>query len=144
MVSKRSQATAFLLSYFMGLLGLDRFYLGQIGLGVLKLLTCGGASLWALADLVLIGGGAAKDAEELPLAREAPVGNPSKSQMTAFVLAALLGWCGADHFYLGSMGLGVLKLLTCGGAGIWWVVDVFITGMGSRRDSEGNSLVFPA
>jgi hypothetical protein len=55
---------------------------------------------------------------------------------------SLVHGSGPFSIYLGNIGLGILKLLTCGGAGIWALLDVFITGMGSRRDSEGNSLVF--
>jgi TM2 domain-containing membrane protein YozV len=62
-VPRRSQATAFLLSLFGGWLGIDRFYLGQPALGIAKLLTCGGLGFWALADVALIGMGAARDAE---------------------------------------------------------------------------------
>ena len=38
----------------MGLLEFDRFLLGQIGLGVGKLLTCGGCGIWSIVDLFLI------------------------------------------------------------------------------------------
>lgn len=45
---------ALLLSIFVGGLGVDRFYLGHIGLGILKLLTGGGFGVWWLIDLILI------------------------------------------------------------------------------------------
>ena len=49
-------------------------------------------------------------------------------------------WVGADRFYLGQTGLGVAKLLTCGGLGIWAIVDLVLIGMGKMRDIDGNSL----
>ena len=52
--SDKSVTTAVLLGLFLGYLGIDRFYLGYTGLGILKLLTLGGCGIWALIDVVLI------------------------------------------------------------------------------------------
>ncbi len=56
-----------------------------------------------------------------------------KKPMTAFLVSLFLGVLGGDRFYLGETGLGVAKLLTCGGAGIWAIVDLFLI-MGKARE----------
>src|SRR3990172_6830037 len=65
--SDKDWLTAVLLSLFVGTLGIDRFYLGYTGLGVLKLITLGGCGIWALIDLILIAVGNVNDAYGLPL-----------------------------------------------------------------------------
>jgi TM2 domain-containing membrane protein YozV len=63
----KSRLTAILLSFFLGKLGIDRFYLGYVGLGFLKLITFGGFGLWWLIDLILIVGGSLNDRRGRPL-----------------------------------------------------------------------------
>jgi len=63
----RNFLTALLLSIFLGNLGIDRFYMGYIGLGILKLLTLGGCGIWWLIDLILIATKNLKDADGQPL-----------------------------------------------------------------------------
>jgi len=56
-----------------------------------------------------------------------------KDTTISLVLSILLGSYGIDRFYLGQVGLGVAKLLTLGGCGIWAIVDWFLI-MGKTRD----------
>jgi len=65
--SDKQWLTALLLSIFVGLFGIDRFYLGYKGLGIAKLLTGGGCGVWAIIDLVLIAMRNVNDADGRPL-----------------------------------------------------------------------------
>jgi len=42
------------------------------------------------------------------------------------VLSILFGSLGVDRFILGHVGLGILKLITAGGLGVWWLIDVIL------------------
>ena len=67
-ISPKSRTVASILGFFLGGLGIDRFYLGNIGMGVAKLLvgwlTLG---IWPLVDWIIILAGAAHDGEGLPV-----------------------------------------------------------------------------
>ena len=63
-VSPSSRLAATLLCFFLGVLGVHRFYIGKVGTGILQLVTFGGLGIWALVDLILIIVGSFRDKEE--------------------------------------------------------------------------------
>jgi hypothetical protein len=63
-----------------------------------------------------------------------------KDWLVALLLSIFLGELGVDRFYLGHIGLGILKLLTAGGCGIWWLVDVIIIATNNMKDGQGREL----
>ncbi len=65
--SDKDWTTLLILSILLGGLGVDRFYAGHIGLGVLKLLTIGGCGIWALIDIIMVATGKFTDADGLPI-----------------------------------------------------------------------------
>ncbi len=64
-----------------------------------------------------------------------------KSWIVALLLSFFLGCFGVDRFYLGYTGLGIAKLLTCGGAGIWSIIDFILIAVNKTTDAQGNPLV---
>ena len=60
---------------------------------------------------------------------------PYKDPTILLIIAIFLGGLGVDRFMLGQIGLGILKIITLGGLGIWALIDIF-TAM--RRAREYN------
>jgi hypothetical protein len=66
-LSPHSKPVAFLLALTLGWLGIHRFYLGYVGLGLAMLFTCGGLFVWAIVDALRILFGKVTDSEGLKL-----------------------------------------------------------------------------
>lgn len=66
-----------------------------------------------------------------------------KNWSVAFCLSLLLGYFGADRFYLNSIWLGLLKLITLGGFGWWWIIDIAFLLLGKMRDADGGFVTRP-
>lgn len=58
-----------------------------------------------------------------------------KEPTTSLIVSLLGGNLGIDRFMIGDTGLGIAKLLTCGGLGIWAIVDWFMI-MGATREKN--------
>jgi hypothetical protein len=63
-----------------------------------------------------------------------------KEWVTAIILSVVLGSLGIDRFYLGYTGLGIAKLLTLGGCGIWALIDLVLIAMRNVPDAQGKPL----
>ncbi|HJW88426.1 MAG TPA: TM2 domain-containing protein [Dehalococcoidia bacterium] len=68
-----------------------------------------------------------------------------KDWLTALLLSIFVGYIAVDRFYLGYVGLGLLKLfiavITLGIAGwVWWLIDVILIATNSLKDAKGRPL----
>lgn len=61
-----------------------------------------------------------------------------KSGIACLLFLILLAPFGLHRFYVGKVGTGILFLLTGGGLGIWWLIDLIILLVGSFTDAGGN------
>ena len=63
-----------------------------------------------------------------------------KDPTLSIIVSILAGVLGIDRFLIGDIGLGIGKLLTCGGLGIWAIVDLFLI-MGATRQKNLEKLL---
>ncbi|KAK2158391.1 hypothetical protein LSH36_171g03013 [Paralvinella palmiformis] len=59
--------------------------------------------------------------------------------VTTLIYSVLLGILGMDRFCLGHTGTAVGKLLTLGGFGVWWIVDIIQLVIGSLRPADDSN-----
>ncbi|MCX6443239.1 MAG: TM2 domain-containing protein [Actinobacteria bacterium] len=63
-----------------------------------------------------------------------------KEYIIALLFSIFLGYLGIDRFYMGQVGMGIGKLLTGGGCGVWWLIDVILIATRSSNDAAGRPL----
>ena len=61
-----------------------------------------------------------------------------KDPPLSLILSILVGQLGIDRFYIGDTGLGIAKLLTCGGFFIWYIIDWFMIMSATREKNLAN------
>ncbi len=57
----------------------------------------------------------------------------------ALVMSAVFGQLGVDRFIMGHVGLGILKLITFGGFGVWYIIDIIL--IATKYPFEGDKWV---
>lgn len=62
-----------------------------------------------------------------------------KSQVIALILVIFVGGLGIHRFYLGYTGIGIIQLLTAGGCGIWWIIDLVRIATGDLGPKDGSA-----
>ena len=63
-----------------------------------------------------------------------------RNYFIALILSITVGEFGIDRFYMGKIGTGILKLITLGGLGIWWIIDIVLVATGEMKDINGNPM----
>lgn len=67
-------------------------------------------------------------------------GGSEKRILVAALLCFFFGWLGVHRFYAGKIGTGLLQLVTLGGFGIWWIIDLIVLATGTFRDGDGRRI----
>lgn len=67
-----------------------------------------------------------------------------KDFVITLLICVFLGGLGVHRFFVDKIGTGVLMLVTLGGLGLWWIIDIILIVTGSFKDSEGRVIAYQA
>ena len=135
------------LTFILGLTGINLMARGKIGLGIVKLITFGGFGIWQLIDVIKALANYGKYGNDFVFTdgkwSEVEVKDPERrvNKIVYFLIGTVfLGICGTNWFMRGKIGLGILKAITLGGAGLWYIIDLLNVVI--NYDKYGNEFVF--
>lgn len=63
-----------------------------------------------------------------------------KSGIACLLFLLLLSLLGIHRFYVGKVGTGILFLITFGGLGLWWLIDLILLICGAFTDAQGRKV----
>lgn len=69
------------------------------------------------------------------------ISDESGDWLVTLLLCIFLGYFGVHRFYTKQIGIGILQLVTAGGCGIWWIIDIIMIVTNTYRDGDGKPLV---
>ena len=89
-------------------------------------------------------GGKAKEKTENQVQVPSNSEPSDKDFVITLLICVFLGGLGVHRFFVDKIGTGVLMLVTLGGLGIWWIIDIILIVTGSFKDSEGRVIAYQA
>ena len=75
------------------------------------------------------------------LPKSVDLNRSEKDWLTTLLLCFFLGALGIHRFYVGKTGTAILQLITCGGCGVWQLIDFIVIAIGNFTDSENKKII---
>lgn len=125
--TQRHFLAVFFLSFMWGTFGIDRFYLGKIGTGILKLVTLGGFGIWVIIDLALIMSGSMRDRNNQPMREFERYKKFAASTVLWFALIVGITTLVSGGIFIYTLYHFISDLLQTGGGGLQDLLPAGVT-----------------